>query len=211
MSHNSGVYVIEHRASGKVYVGSTVNFRKRWAEHRRLLGLGTHHSSKLQRAWSKYEVDAFIFKVLEPISEPDQLCIREQVWIDFLDSVKRGFNICPSARGRLGIPHTAESRQKMSRAAKGREITASTRAAISLAHKGRIKSAMECENISKGKKGAVFSMEHLKNLSISHLGKGNALKTHCPKGHPYSGENLYTTSLGHRQCRACIRARKQVG
>lgn len=31
----------------------------------------------------------------------------------------------------------------------------------------------------------------------------NARKTHCPHGHPYSGDNLYVTPLGHRQCRAC--------
>ncbi len=31
----------------------------------------------------------------------------------------------------------------------------------------------------------------------------NAKKTHCPKGHPYSGENLYVCPRGWRQCRAC--------
>lgn len=28
-------------------------------------------------------------------------------------------------------------------------------------------------------------------------------KTHCPKGHPYSGENLYTDPNGHRECKSC--------
>lgn len=36
----------------------------------------------------------------------------------------------------------------------------------------------------------------------------NSRKTHCPKGHPYDDENTYIVpSTGHRQCRACIRAR----
>lgn len=30
-------------------------------------------------------------------------------------------------------------------------------------------------------------------------------KTHCPKGHPLSGENLYVYPDGRRQCRACRR------
>lgn len=34
--------------------------------------------------------------------------------------------------------------------------------------------------------------------------QANARKTHCPKGHEYSGHNLIVYSrLGHRHCRAC--------
>ena len=29
--------------------------------------------------------------------------------------------------------------------------------------------------------------------------------THCPHGHPYSGDNLYIAPSGGRQCRACRR------
>jgi len=32
-----------------------------------------------------------------------------------------------------------------------------------------------------------------------------AKATHCPKGHPYSGSNLYVKPNGHRECRACHR------
>lgn len=31
----------------------------------------------------------------------------------------------------------------------------------------------------------------------------HARKTHCPKGHPFEGSNLYLTSKGHRVCRTC--------
>lgn len=33
----------------------------------------------------------------------------------------------------------------------------------------------------------------------------NVLKTHCPHGHQYSGDNLYTHPNGSRQCRECSR------
>jgi hypothetical protein len=33
-------------------------------------------------------------------------------------------------------------------------------------------------------------------------------KTHCPQGHAYVGENLYTDSVGKRHCRACARDRR---
>lgn len=35
----------------------------------------------------------------------------------------------------------------------------------------------------------------------------NAQKTHCPKGHPYSGENLVMDGLRSRRCRICKRAK----
>lgn len=33
----------------------------------------------------------------------------------------------------------------------------------------------------------------------------NAAKTHCHRGHPLEGENLYRYADGHRACRACMR------
>ena len=32
--------------------------------------------------------------------------------------------------------------------------------------------------------------------------------THCPKGHPYSGDNLYIRNCGRRMCRACNNERR---
>ena len=35
----------------------------------------------------------------------------------------------------------------------------------------------------------------------------NAEKTHCPKGHPLSGDNLYVSPTGARYCRTCQQAK----
>lgn len=35
-------------------------------------------------------------------------------------------------------------------------------------------------------------------------GSVQAAKTHCPQGHPYSGDNLYVSRSGDRQCRSCL-------
>ena len=40
-------------------------------------------------------------------------------------------------------------------------------------------------------------------------GKRNAAKTHCPYGHPYSGENVYFRPRGGRACRKCQAAALQ--
>lgn len=34
-------------------------------------------------------------------------------------------------------------------------------------------------------------------------------KTHCPKGHPYSGDNLYVSKENRRHCRTCINESKR--
>lgn len=37
----------------------------------------------------------------------------------------------------------------------------------------------------------------------------NARKTHCPQGHPLSGENLYVDPRGGRRCRTCRKEERQ--
>jgi hypothetical protein len=36
----------------------------------------------------------------------------------------------------------------------------------------------------------------------------NALKTHCPRGHPFDEANTYRRASGTRKCRACARKLK---
>ncbi len=43
--------------------------------------------------------------------------------------------------------------------------------------------------------------------SRSNGGRYNKVKTSCPKGHPYSGSNLYISASNRRNCRACSRDR----
>lgn len=41
------------------------------------------------------------------------------------------------------------------------------------------------------------------SLRSNGVSAANAKKTHCKRGHPFSGENLLVTKKGTRQCRAC--------
>lgn len=47
--------------------------------------------------------------------------------------------------------------------------------------------------------------ENLLRSDRSTAGR-NAGKTHCSKGHPFDGENVYVDAKGHRICRACRNA-----
>lgn len=52
-------YKIIHKATGKTYVGSTENLRKRLSIHWRLLLLGKHHNSSLQKLYNKCGKEGF--------------------------------------------------------------------------------------------------------------------------------------------------------
>jgi hypothetical protein len=49
-------------------------------------------------------------------------------------------------------------------------------------------------------------LTHRENvLRGNTIGRINAAKTHCKRGHPLSGDNLYLRPDGGRQCKACTR------
>ena len=84
--------------TGKIYVGSAIDIRERWAHHAHSLRRGDHHNRHLQNAWDKYGEINFEFSVLEFVNESDLLCV-EQKWIWETGCADRsiGFNIYDTA------------------------------------------------------------------------------------------------------------------
>lgn len=60
----SGIYCIRCTVNGKLYIGSTSNFKQRWKTHRVQLRGGRHHNVHLQRAWKICGESQFRFIVL---------------------------------------------------------------------------------------------------------------------------------------------------
>ena len=58
------IYRIENIVNKNCYIGSTVDSKRRWQEHRKKLRKGTHTSFILQAAWDKYGEESFKFQVL---------------------------------------------------------------------------------------------------------------------------------------------------
>jgi group I intron endonuclease len=111
----SGIYKIRHIKSGKVYVGSAINFIKRWLDHKKELRGNYHHSILLQRAWNKYGENKFEFEIIEVIKNPTKKKLekKEQYWMDYYKSydLMKGYNICPKANSRLGLQWSLKSRK----------------------------------------------------------------------------------------------------
>ncbi len=81
-------------------------------------------------------------------------------------------------------------------------------------HKGPIGKGYQIDHLCRNR-GCV-NPEHLEAVSqrdnvLRGVGSGaiNAKKTHCAKGHPYSGDNLIKTLSGQRKCRTCQSAYKK--
>lgn len=97
MSVGCGVYSIECLPTGKCYVGSSIDMRRRIREHHLKLKQGKHHSPHMQRSYDRHGKESFRDVILERATSRGQLMMCEQYWIDKL---KPAFNVRPYADGR---------------------------------------------------------------------------------------------------------------
>lgn len=112
--NSSGIYSIENIDNGKIYIGSAVNFRKRWNSHSHSLCSNTHYNIYLQRAWNKYGADNFIFSIIE-IAAPESLLIREQFYLDnFKDQKDKLYNVAITAGSIRGLKFNETCRKNIS-------------------------------------------------------------------------------------------------
>ncbi len=131
-----GIYKIENKVNGKVYIGSSIDIEVRWKNHiRSLNGKDKYFNDYLHRQWREYGEENFIFNIIEEcnVYELDK---KEQYWIEFYDSMDRenGYNLKEAGkRGKL----SEETRRKLSIAAKGKIFSEETRKKLSIAAKGR--------------------------------------------------------------------------
>lgn len=108
----SGIYQIQSKINGKIYIGSAVNFIARKKEHFHDLKNINHHSFKLQRHCNKYGENDLVFGIIE-FCDKEKLIEREQYYIDIL---KPEFNIAKDAKSpMLGRNHTEETKSKISK------------------------------------------------------------------------------------------------
>lgn len=172
----NGVYQILHVASGKRYVGSSLDIAKRWSDHRKRLRRGTHYSRYLQRAWNKYGELAFKFEVLEETSD---LLVREEHWMSVhrVHDARFGYNTMLIANG--AARHSEESRAKIKakRALQKNVVgggiksvprTAETRAKLSAALTGRKLSPERVARIIEVRTGTKASEETRRRMSEAH-------------------------------------------
>lgn len=162
-----GVYVITCAASGKQYVGSSVAIDARWATHCYYLRRGRHQSPILQRSWTKHGSAAFYLNILEEcVRDAEVLIAREQYHIDLM---RPEFNVGTTARPGLGLKRSAETKEKMSRAQKGKPRPHSPGWAISAEGLERIAAARR--GVKSPLRGVARSQEVREKISVAQKGK----------------------------------------
>lgn len=83
-----GIYKITNKVNGKSYVGQSNNIERRFAEH---CQKGESSRIPLDVAIQKYGKENFTFKILEECSL-EELNTKETYWIEYLDTIKEGYN-----------------------------------------------------------------------------------------------------------------------
>ncbi len=102
----SGIYRIRNTINGKVYIGSTKNFTKRWKQHVRMLSKNAHCNIILQRSYNIHGADSFVYEIIELVPyENPKITEREDYYISLYDSKKTGYNIADATFGDVLTNH----------------------------------------------------------------------------------------------------------
>lgn len=121
----SGIYYILESKSGRIYVGSSVDMRRRVRQHYTDLVSNIHKNEYLQRTWNKRKSEDFSVGVIETVAKKENLLNREQAWMNFFHSFDRdkGFNLTPTAGSNLGFKKTKEQIENNKIALRGKRNT----------------------------------------------------------------------------------------
>ena len=86
-----GVYKITNTVTGKFYIGSSKDVKRRWAQHKSPSRWNEHPNNPMYLDMKKYGVEKFDFEVLEVLEvvEPEELKDAEQ---KFIKTLKPAYN-----------------------------------------------------------------------------------------------------------------------
>lgn len=86
-----GIYKIENKINGHVYIGQSINIERRWNDHRKRR---KDSSTILGRAFIKHGISNFSFEIIETCAK-EELNIKETYWITRYNSYHKGYNATP--------------------------------------------------------------------------------------------------------------------
>lgn len=128
-----GIYSIFNTKTNKYYIGSSVNIKRRFNEHKKHLQYNNHINPHLQSTYNKYGLSSLIFNIIEECDE-SLLEERENYYINKYKSndSRYGYNIAIAYHGKM----KQEVKDKISKSNKGRIFTEDHKKKLSESHKG---------------------------------------------------------------------------
>jgi group I intron endonuclease len=102
--------MIKNVVNGNIYIGSTVDFKKRMNTHFNFLRKNKHHNEHLNYAYNKYGESSFIYGIIQECTRENRLRIENV----YLKKYKPEYNIAKDAKAPMeGRKHSAASKKKM--------------------------------------------------------------------------------------------------
>ena len=178
----TGIYMIKNYVNQKVYIGQTIDFEKRFKEHKNSLIANRHINQHLQNAWNKYGEHNFEFIILEKCNDDmNYLTEREQYWINYYGGVDSNNTYNTREAGNRGT-FSKETCYRISNNLKGHKVSDETRLKISKSSCGRHHTQETIEKIKQNhshyNKGRKMSDEQKQKLSKALKGRSIPHKGH---------------------------------
>lgn len=162
----AGIYRILNTKTGRFYVGSSRDCRRRFSEHKSRLTRGVHCNSKLQASWNKHGHENFKFEQIASVIDIAFIEELEQQFINDTDCVNSGYNLAPTAGNTAGWRANDETRARMSKAAKARDHSVQV-AAMAAASKGKRRPEYVIEAMQAGRRANPIGIAGRLKMSIS--------------------------------------------
>jgi group I intron endonuclease len=182
------IYKITNTLSDKIYIGQSVEPKRRWKTHQRL-SKNQKTNQYIHHAMNKYGVDNFTFKVISEYESLEECNSAEAKYIEESNSQNKelGYNIKPGGREK-GWQHTEETKAKQS------------------ANWHKIHSPESLKKMHDANIGRKHSEETIKKMSETH--KANLHSGNFEKGYQPSEETkqrrreTFDENYGSKVCNA---------
>lgn len=199
------IYTITNLVNDKFYVGSTINKKVRFREHRKQLRGNRHHCKHLQAAWNKYGEEKFVFKVVQEVPDGESLSAAEDAWLREHYGTSQCYNSGATAvapwRGvpkeqhpAFGRPKTEEERASISKSLKefyAEDIANHPR--FGKAHSDETKELIRQKKLAsptRAWQGKKRSAETKQKISEAQRGVPKGPRTFTPEGLQRARENM---------------------
>ena len=151
----------------RYYIGSAINYNRRYYEHKNRLKHNKHTSIILQNHYNKYGIEDLQFSIILSGCSKEDLIFLEQIFLTPLPY----FNICPKAGSILGIKRSEKTKEKQRKSMLGKHASEEAKLNLSNSHLGHYPSQKTRDKMSKA---------HL-NILAPGRGKGKKMSEEFKK------------------------------
>lgn len=172
----AGIYKLTCNDNGKIYIGKSVNLNSRLKDYpkcRNSIGLYIKNAI-MKHGWNSFSVEVLeTFENFDKERDHNSLLDKESEYMRLFDSTNRkiGYNICGYSTDRTGIPHSEETKMKISMSNTGKTVSESTKEKLRQINLGNTHSDQTKKKMRNARLGKQLSEESKEKVRQARLGK----------------------------------------